>query len=82
MNLIFKLLNEICNPIDNKDNTYFLFYQDYFKLNLSTKDNYMQPYTNLKEIGQAYINENITRNLQSVDAVAATSPSPPRPALA
>jgi hypothetical protein len=42
----------------------------------------MQPYTNLKEIGQAYINENITRHLQSVDAVATTSPSPPHPTLA
>jgi hypothetical protein len=39
----------------------------------------MQPYTNLKETVQAYINENITRHLQSVDAVATTSPSPPCP---
>jgi hypothetical protein len=33
----------------------------------------MQSYTKLKETGQAYINENITRYLQSIDADATTS---------
>ena len=39
----------------------------------------MKSYTNLKEIGQEYINENITRHLQYVDVDATTSPSPPCP---
>jgi hypothetical protein len=33
----------------------------------------------LKEIGQAYINENIARYLQSIDVYVVDSPSPPFP---
>jgi hypothetical protein len=28
LNLIFKPFNELCSSIDNKDKSYFLFYQD------------------------------------------------------
>jgi hypothetical protein len=42
----------------------------------------MQQYTILKGIGQVILIKTLTRYLQSVDAVATTSPSPPHPALA
>jgi hypothetical protein len=45
-------------------------------------NNHMQQYTILKGIGQVILMRTLKRYLQSVDAVATTTPIPPRPSLA
>jgi hypothetical protein len=80
LSLIFKAFNEFCNPINNEDRAYFLFYHDYFKTRFIQKE---QVHANVHKLEgnmpSTCINENKTRCLQNVYADVVASPISPCP---